>query len=40
MQKLNEMIKNQHGRIGGYLLGWVFGVPVTLLVLIYILRGH
>ncbi len=40
MQKLTKVIADQQGRIGGYLLGWLFGVPVTLLVLIYILRGH
>lgn len=39
MKKFNEMILNQDGKVG-YLVGWLLGVPVSVLVLIYILRGH
>ena len=39
MNKLNEIILNQDGKIG-YLVGWLLGVPVSVLVLIYVLRGH
>jgi hypothetical protein len=32
-------VPQRRGRIAGYVLLWLLGVPVPLLILIYLLRG-
>ncbi len=32
-------LANQEGRIG-YLIAWLLGVPASLLLFIFLLRGH
>ena len=39
MKKLNDIILNQEGAIG-YVLAWLLGVPASLLLLIFLIRGH
>lgn len=39
MNKINEVILNQNGRIG-YIIAWLFGVPVSVLFVIFLIRGH
>ena len=34
-----SVINNESGRIG-YIIGWLCGVPVSVLLLIFLLRGH
>lgn len=39
MKQLTKMIKNQEGRIG-YFIAWLLGVPASLLLVIFLIRGH
>ncbi len=39
MEKLNNVIMNQNGRVG-YLVAWLFGVPASVLFVIFLIRGH
>jgi hypothetical protein len=39
MKVLKTNLKSEEGKIG-YIIAWLMGVPFTLLVLIYLLRGH
>jgi hypothetical protein len=34
-----QVLASQNGRIG-YLIAWLLGVPVSVLVIIFLLRGH
>jgi hypothetical protein len=34
-----EKLKSESGRVG-YFIAWLFGVPVSLLFLIFLIRGH
>ena len=34
-----KLVKSEEGAMG-YLLAWLMGVPASLLVVIYLLRGH
>lgn len=34
-----RIINSSEGRIG-YVVAWLFGVPVSLLFLIFLIRGH
>jgi hypothetical protein len=38
VEKIREHVKNASGKIG-YILLWIMGVPVPVLLLIYFLRG-
>ena len=41
--KKSEIQKKENkekGGLGGYMLAWLFGVPASLLVLIFLIRGH
>lgn len=38
-KKIRAMIENEKGRIG-YLIAWLFGVPASLLFVIFLIRGH
>ena len=38
MSPRNALMKAQSGKIG-YILLWLLGVPIPILVLIYLLRG-
>jgi hypothetical protein len=33
------LTKDEYGRIG-YLIAWLFGVPVSVLFIIFLIRGH
>jgi hypothetical protein len=35
----NSPIANQEGRIG-YIIAWLMGVPASVLLLIFLIRGH
>lgn len=37
--KVMNVIANQDGKIG-YLIAWLLGVPASLLLLIFLIRGH
>lgn len=37
--KLLQLLTSQNGKIG-YILAWLMGVPASVLVVIYLLRGH
>lgn len=37
--KLKERIQNEEGRIG-YLIAWLCGVPISVLFVIFLIRGH
>jgi hypothetical protein len=37
--KAMTALNNQKGRIG-YLVAWLFGVPASVLFVIFLLRGH
>jgi hypothetical protein len=37
--KIQQIIENEKGRIG-YVIAWLFGVPVSLLFVIFLIRGH
>lgn len=39
IEKLMTMVGNQEGKIG-YLIAWLLGVPASLLLLIFLIRGH
>ncbi len=39
MNDLKEMMKSEEGRVG-YLIAWLLGVPSSLLLLIFLVRGH
>ena len=39
MNDLKKIMKNEDGRIG-YLIAWILGVPSSLLLLIFLVRGH
>ena len=32
-------VKNEEGAIG-YIIAWLFGVPASILLLIFLVRGH
>jgi hypothetical protein len=34
-----KLVENQAGRIG-YVIAWLFGVPASLLFVIFLIRGH
>lgn len=36
---LTKFVNNQDGKIG-YIIAWLFGVPVSLLFIIFLVRGH
>jgi hypothetical protein len=38
MKRLKNLMKNEDGKIG-YILMWLIGVPVPILLIIYMLRG-
>lgn len=41
MKKENELakiVKNQEGKIG-YIIAWLLGVPTSVLLLVFLLRG-
>jgi hypothetical protein len=38
--KLQAKMRSEKGGIAGYGVAWLFGVPVSLLVLIYVLHHH
>lgn len=38
MKKLTQVLKNQNGRIG-YFIAWLLGVPASLLLVIFLIRG-
>lgn len=38
MKSLKELLKSQEGAIG-YIIAWALGVPVSLLLVIFLLRG-
>lgn len=37
--KIMKMIESETGRVG-YLVAWMLGVPVSVLFLIFLIRGH
>ncbi len=37
--KMNEIMKSESGKVG-YLIAWLMGVPASLLLIIFLLRGH
>jgi hypothetical protein len=39
MKNLREIVFNEEGRVG-YLVAWLLGVPSSLLLLIFLIRGH
>jgi hypothetical protein len=39
MKKVNQIIKSQEGRVG-YLVAWLLGVPSSVLLAIFLIRGH
>jgi hypothetical protein len=38
MEKITKTPNPQSGKIG-YLLGWLIGIPIPILLLIFVLRG-
>lgn len=38
MQQLRHLVRRQEGKIG-YAIAWLLGVPIPILVLVYLLRG-
>jgi len=38
-QKLLAIVNNEDGKIG-YIIAWLLGVPVSVLFLIFLIRGH
>jgi hypothetical protein len=36
---LKFLLSNEEGKIG-YLIAWLFGVPASVLFLIFLIRGH
>ena len=34
-----RLIKNEEGKLG-YLIAWLLGVPSSVLLLIFLIRGH
>ena len=38
-QKALAILASQEGRIG-YLIAWLLGVPASLLLVIFLIRGH
>lgn len=39
VKSVKDRMENQQGRIG-YLIAWMFGVPVSVLFIIFLIRGH
>jgi hypothetical protein len=39
-KKLEATVGNERGGVAAYGIAWLFGVPVTLLVLIWLIRGN
>lgn len=41
MEKLNEMLSSQMAREGkvGWVLLWLMGIPIPVLVILFLLRG-
>jgi hypothetical protein len=39
MKNLKRIVENEKGRIG-YLIAWLCGVPVSVLIIIFLIRGH
>jgi hypothetical protein len=37
-RKLKTLKKNEDGKIG-YILAWIFGIPIPILLIIFLLRG-
>jgi hypothetical protein len=38
MKTLRERLKSQDGKIG-YVIAWALGIPIPVLLLVYVLRG-
>lgn len=38
IQNIRSIYKNQEGKIG-YILAWLLGIPIPILLLVYFLRG-
>jgi hypothetical protein len=39
-KQANQIEKKEKGGLGGYMIAWILGVPASLLVLIFLIRGH
>jgi len=39
MKTLKQVVQNESGRIG-YIIAWLCGVPVSVLVVVWLIRGH
>ena len=39
IQQMKQMVQSQEGRIG-YFIAWLFGVPASVLLAIFLIRGH
>jgi hypothetical protein len=38
MKKFSQLVQNQSGRIG-YFIAWLLGVPASVLLVIFLIRG-
>lgn len=38
--RLDKTLGDEGGRVAAYGIAWLLGVPLSLLVLIYLIRGH
>jgi len=38
-KSFREIVENESGRIG-YIIAWLLGVPVSVLFVIFLIRGH
>lgn len=36
--KIPHLLKNEEGKIG-YIIAWLIGVPIPILVLVFLIRG-
>ena len=39
MKNIFSNLRNEKGRIG-YLVAWILGVPASVLIIIFLVRGH
>jgi len=39
MKQLRRVLETQKGEIAPYIIGWLLGVPGSILVVIFLLRG-
>jgi hypothetical protein len=37
---VDKVLYSEKGGLAGYGLAWLFGVPISILVIIYLIRGH